>query len=237
MEEKDRLKDKKTSHKPKKDNVIITVLKKHKIGILLVIFLFMVSSTFAWFVFNRTVSMSLTTHVKAWNIELGDDDDGDTYVIEIADLYPGMATIDTEAGGGIPITNNGEIAADISVDIVSITLFGELQELGVDYTLEKRQNNSETEFVVSGYPFVLTFKLSSDYLVSGASTALNYSLEWVYENTDPSCYKTDADGETYNQCDIDDTYYGEKSYDFSIDSPNSSSLVIEMKMNVTQSNA
>ena len=41
MEEKDRIKDKKTSHKPKKDNVIITVLKKHKIGILLVIFLFM----------------------------------------------------------------------------------------------------------------------------------------------------------------------------------------------------
>lgn len=236
MEEKEKIKDINISHKPKKDNIIITVLKKHKIGILLVIFLCMVSSTFAWFVFNKTVDMALTTHVKAWNIELGDEDEEDTYVIEIADLYPGMATINTASGGGIPITNSGEIAADISVDIVSITLFGELQKAGEDYILEKRQNNSETEFVVSGYPFILTFKLSSDYLVSGASTALNYSLEWVYENTDPSCYKTDEDGETYNQCDIDDTYYGEKSYDFSIESPNSSSLVIEMKMNVTQSN-
>lgn len=219
-----------------KKNIILTVLKHHKIGILIIIFLMMVSSTFAWFVYNKTVNMALITHVKSWNIELGDDKEGDTYEIKIDDLYPGMATIDTANGGGIPIVNNGEIAADISIEIISITLFGELQTLGTDYDIVRTDAVSGTEFKIDGYPFILVFKLSSDYLTSGASGNLNYTLEWDYENSEAECMQ-DASGNAldYNRCDAEDTAFGEKSYEFSSANPNDSSLIIQMKMNVTQS--
>lgn len=228
-----------TSRKTSKKNILLTVLKKHKIGLLLIVFLLTVSGTFAWFVYNKTVDMSLHAHVKAWNIELGDDD-GDTYVIEIDDLYPGMTTIDTKNGGGIPITNNGEIAANIQIDIVSITLFGELQDKEKqDYVLEETTTSEGKKFTVKGYPFVLSFTLSSDYLTSGSSTTLNYSLEWVYEkDSSYDCTFKDDDGNVLNDCDAQDTYFGEKSYAFSSDPAhiNEPSLVIQMKMNVTQAN-
>ena len=230
--------EKKDSHKPNKNtNILLTVLKKHKIGLLLIVFLMLVSGTFSWFVFNKTVDLSLQAHVKSWNIELGDDD-GDTYVIEIADLYPGMATIDTSGGAGIPITNNGEIAADISIDIVSITLFGETQT-DEDYTVKKTTTADGIEFSVEGYPFVLTFTLSAEHLTSGASTTLNYILEWEYEKAEGTdCTFVDDAGNTINDCDAQDTYFGEKSYEFSNDEDHKgeSSLIIQMKMNVTQSN-
>ncbi len=238
MEEENLKIEEETSHKPlKKKDILFIVLKKHKIGLLLIAFLIMVSSTFAWFINNKTVDLSLHAHVKAWNIELGDDEDGDTYVIEIADLYPGMATIDTSNGAGIPINNNGEIDASIDIDIVSITLFGKLQSSN-DYTLEKNTTANGIEFVIKGYPFVLSFRLSADYLTSGASTTLNYTLEWVYEKDDNTQCSLVNDEVTIDNCDALDTYFGEKSYEFSSnpDNQGESSLVIQMKMNVTQAN-
>ena len=119
--------EEKESHENNK-KIIIAVLKKHKIALLLIIFLVMVSSTFAWFIYNKTVDMSLHAHVKAWNIQLGEEDESqDKYEISISALYPGMTSIDTtQSGGGIPIVNNGELAADVSIRISSLTLFGVL---------------------------------------------------------------------------------------------------------------
>lgn len=238
MEEENLKIEEESSHKPlKKRDILFIVLKRHKIGLLIVVFLIMVSSTFAWFINNKTVDLSLHAHVKAWNIALGNDEDDGTYVIEIADLYPGMATIDTSNGAGIPIYNNGEIDANIAIDIVSITLFGKLQSAN-DYTVEKYTDTDVVKFVIKGYPFVLSFALSTDYLTAGDSTTLNYILEWEYEKYDNTQCSFSNDEVTIDNCDDFDTYFGEKAYEFSSNPDNQglSSLVIQLKMNVTQAN-
>lgn len=219
-------------------HILLTVLKRHKIGLLVILLLIMISSTFAWFIYNKTVDMGLMAHVKTWNIELGDSDEEEIYEIKIEALYPGMASIDTAAaGGGIPIHNSGEVAANISVDITSITLFGVEQVEGTDYTLEKSADGKT--FTVTGYPFVLKFILASSALAVGARSEFNYTLEWDYENDEEECTK-DENGNTmnYNRCDVEDTELGEASYKFSQqhinDTIKPSSLVISMKMDVTQ---
>ncbi len=221
----------------KKKNILLLVLKKHKIGILLIIFMIMVSSTFAWFIYNKTVDMSLHAHVKAWNIELGEENESDEgYEIAIAALYPGMTSIDTVAnGGGIPIVNNGELAAAVSISISSITLFGVEQVQGVDYTLDVSADGKT--FTVNGYPFVLKFVLDASQVNSGGKSALNYSLVWDYDNAEAECMQ-DENGNAidYNRCDVEDTVMGETSYEYSKANPKASSLVIKMRMDVTQIN-
>ena len=221
----------------KNKNIILTVLKRHKIGLLIILFLMMVSSTFAWFIYNKTVDMSLHARVKAWNIELGDEDESEEgYEIAIAALYPGMTSIDTTvSGGGIPIVNNGELAAAISIKISSITLFGVEQVEGTDYTLEVSADGKT--FTVAGYPFVLKFVLDASQINSGGKSALNYSLVWDYDNSEAECMQ-DENGNAidYNRCDVDDTELGEQSYEYSQDNPGASSLVIKMNMDVTQVN-
>lgn len=220
--------------------IIIAVLKKHKIALLLIIFLVMVSSTFAWFIYNKTVDMSLHAHVKAWNIQLGEEDESqDKYEISISALYPGMTSIDTtQSGGGIPIVNNGELAADVSIRISSLTLFGVLQEPGVDYELVV--TNGGKTFTVEGYPFVLTFTLDASRVTSGGASALNYSLVWDFDNSEPECMQDENGNQLdYNRCDAEDTEMGEMSYAFAeankdVTNP-PSSLIIEMEMDVTQS--
>ena len=219
-------------------NILLTVLKRHKIGLLIIILLVMISSTFAWFIYNTAVDVSLNAHVKTWNIELGNEGNEDVYEIKIEALYPGMATIDTSlSNSGIPIHNAGEVAAVISINITSITLFGVEQVAGTDYVLEKSADGKT--FTVKGYPFVLKFLLDSSDLGVNAVSALNYTLEWDYDNSEPECMK-DANGNTltYNRCDMEDTVMGEKSYEFSQSTknmnPRPSSLVIEMRMDVTQ---
>lgn len=232
-------KNQKDSHETNK-KILITVLKKHKIGILVVIFLIMVSSTFAWFIYNRTVDMALHAHVRAWNIELGDDMGEEVYEIAIDALYPGMASIDTSqsADGGIPIVNNGEVTANVSILINSLTLFGEIQIPGEDFTLEVSDDGKT--FIVKGYPFVLTFTLDASQVTgNGGKSALNYSLVWDFDNDEAECM-LDEDGNPidYNRCDAEDTALGEASYEFAeankdVANP-PSSLVIQMQMNVTQ---
>lgn len=217
--------------------IIWVVLKRHKIGLLLILLLIMISSTFAWFIYNKTVDLSLKTHVKSWNILLGDESEiEEEYEISIAALYPGMTSIDTvTAGGGIPIVNNGELTAAISIKIESITLFGIEQVEGTDYTLDISADGKT--FTVTGYPFILTFILDASQITSGGRSALNYSLVWDYDNTDPTCTQ-DVDGNPidYNRCDVEDTEMGEDSYEYSQSNPDASSLVIKMKMDVTQVN-
>lgn len=227
----------KSNEQKRNKNIILTVLKRHKLALLIIVFLMMVSSTFAWFIYNKTVDMTLHAHVKAWNIHLGEEDESeDAYEIKIAALYPGMRSINTVTdGGGIPIVNNGELTAAISINITSITLFGVEQEKGVDYTLDVSADGKT--FTVTGYPFVLTFVLDASQLTSNARSALNYSLVWDYDNLEAACTQ-DENGNPidYNRCDVEDTEMGEASYEYSANNPNGSSLVIKMNMDVTQVN-
>lgn len=215
-------------NKKEKKNILLIALKRHKISLFIVLFFVMASTAFAWFVYNKTVDLSMSAHVKAWKVYLGDDDTGDTYEINLSDLYPGMADIDGEE---IPVNNEGEMDANVTVQVKSLKLFGVEQLQGApgatcdstiphndpsyvcDYTVSQAvYGTNGTVFTIEGYPFELKFYLANTvlgYEENHNSSTLDYSLEWDYE----SCPANDT------SCDEKDTWYGEKSFEYGSANP------------------
>ena len=98
-----------TNVKPK--NRLLRTFKKHKILFFLFLFFALGTNVFAWFVFNSIVSMNITGHVRAWDISIGED--GQTWDVNLKDLYPGMTTITEET----KLSNNGESAANVELNV------------------------------------------------------------------------------------------------------------------------
>jgi len=205
-----------------KKNILLLALKRHKISLAIVLFFIFASTTFAWFIYNKTVNFGLQAHVKAWDIQLGDGS-GDTYTFAISDLYPGM----DDATDSVNIINGGEMAASLSMEVKSLKLFGVEQTLGTDYTVSV----SEGVYTINGYPFTLKFNLSGDSLNAGAVTTLVAELVWDYDNNEAACQATDpTTHEAYNKCDVEDTEMGERSYEYSQTNPTGNSIEIVLKL-------
>ncbi len=218
----------KNDDKKEKKNILFIALKRHKISLAIVLFFIMASTAFAWFVYNKTVDVGMGAHVKSWKVYIGDDEEGDTYEIDLSDLYPGMNTID---GDEIPINNEGEMDANVTIQIKSLKLFGVTQIAGApgascdsridhndpnfvcDYTVSQDvYGTNGTQYTIEGYPFELKFYLSSSVLHYDSTVTdatLDYSLEWDFE----SCPANDT------SCDERDTWYGEKSFEYGSANP------------------
>ena len=227
----------------KKKSLLFVALKRHKIGLLIVLLCITLSSTLAWFIYNTTVNVALTGRVKAWNISFSTDDTGGTAVFRLTDLYPGMPSITRDdstpcnmENNCVLISNDGDIAADVSLVVKYFYLFGEKQVLNEDYELTVLDDGT---YKISGdkYPFNLMFKIGSETLEVDHSTELYFTLDWPYEKTE-SDYRTECPTvTTHTYCTNYDTYLryydaidtevGEKSYLF-----NHSTVEIEMPTGV-----
>jgi hypothetical protein len=205
----------------KKKNILLIALKRHKYSLAFVLFFVFASTAFAWFIYNKTVDMGLNAHVKAWDIHLAAGD-GETYTFNLSDLYPGMP----EATDSVVVVNDGEMDADLSFTVKELVLFGETKTLNTDYTVTV--NNGV--YTINGFPFELSFSLTSDSVSAGAQTTLSFVLNWDYDNNEPECQGTDAGGEPYNICDAEDTELGEKSYEYSQTNPDDPSLAIVLRL-------
>lgn len=220
-----------TFEKKKSKSILLLALKRHKIGLLVVLFLVLTSSTLCWFIFNTQVDMSIQGHVKSWNF--GFDDTKNSVKVEIDDLYPGVPTQESS----LDLVNNGEMDGTISIDIASITLFGEEQVRDSDYWVE-RSEDGNTLYIL-GYPFDAQVTLGKNVLVATEgtdkdSTKLDFKLVWDYSNDDdPDCIDP-VNGN--NTCDIEDTEMGSKSYTFSSnpDNEGKASLIIEISVDIIQ---
>lgn len=196
MENKEELNQK----EKKKKNILLIALKKHKISLAIVMFFAFASVSFAWFIYNKTVDVSVQGHVKSWNLELGDGE-GDTFVFRLSDLYPGMP----DASDSVAITNSGEMNATLALEFDSLKLFGEEQVQGTDYTVSV----ADGVYTISGYPFNLSFSLGATELSAGSAitSGLSFQLTWDYDNSEAECTVGGV-----NICDAEDTELGEKSY-------------------------
>ena len=153
----------------------------------------------------------------------------DTYEFRISDLYPGM----DDAHDEVNIINNGEMTANLSIEFKSITLFGEEQVEGEDYEVVV-SNNGKT-FTITGYPFDITFSLGSETISQNQMSNLSFDLTWDYERDGSECFVDDqGQPTTVNQCDVEDTRFGETSYEFSENNPDDYSLEILLTMSFTE---
>lgn len=211
MEEKEHVKKKKLSF----FQILKLVFKRTKLSTLLLIAITIASNTFAWFLYATQVSTGVTAHVKSWNVSFTSNNNNiDEYIqFVIPSIYPGMETF----SDNIQAFNRGEHSATISYEIV------EAKILGVSYRVDGSTltSNMLTNKLANDFPFSIKLDLSDDKIDAAYGVA-TFSIEvaWPYESGN----------------DEEDTYWGNKSYEYSLNNPSADSIVLNIKISAKQDN-
>ena len=202
----------------KKKNTIIELLKiifkRTRITTILLLLITFASSTFAWFIYATKVATGITAHIEAWNILFTNEDNTlEEYInFYIPNLYPGMEDFDDS----ITAYNLGERNADISYEIVSARI------LNINYSTEGGSYSSALieSILANNYPFHTTFTLTNASISpTNGQTTFSINVTWPFESNNDSL----------------DTYWGNQSYTYSSNNPDSPSIEILVKISAVQS--
>lgn len=211
--------------KKKKDTpFFLRVLKKIKISHLVILALLLIGNTYAWFIYIDTVSNSVDVHIKAWNIDLQDDQGTvtDTVTVFVDAVYPGMTTYEKE----IVVSNYSDLSATVTYDVLSVEIMGEKtysQEGKVEYGLASSQNDPTSAELIrklsEDYPFVISFGLDNPNLepVTGVAR-YTINISWPYESGNDTL----------------DTYWGEKAYEYINQTVDSPCISMDIKIKIQQ---
>ena len=252
--------EKQNNKKLDNKSLILIAIKKHKLGLLIVILLCTLSTTLAWFTYNTQVEMqAFSNKVKAWKIDVSSiDEEENKILIDLEELYPGRTSIIYDSSDDcdednhcITITNSGEMDGSISLIFDSIVLFGE-EEDESNYTISKKTVGDGEEYVINGYAFNLKFVVVDKIVYKEGSatgtseTRLYYELEWKYEKEqadfDEEC---EDSSDTYCESlekyidyyDTIDTALGERSYEYhKTKEEGDKDLSISLRINVSEIN-
>jgi len=196
---------------------------KKTIILILIIILLLALNTYAWFIFNSNVSLTINTQVKSWAIEFRENEQilNEEFAIEIESIYPGME----EQTKNITIENKGEVDAELGYKITAIELFGERKSIGENCTEE------ELKQYIESLPFIIEVQLDKDTLGTGNEQAnCKISLKWLFGE--------DVENVLITEKDKIDTELGVKAYEFHNLPENEGipSLKIEMQLFAKQKN-
>lgn len=201
----------------KKEPLIKTIFRRLKKRVsartLLILIITLSLNTFAWFVYSNIVSSGVEATVRAWNIRFEVDQGEITeYVtIDVDELYPGKTF-----SKSVTITNGGDSAADLSYQIVSVTLFG----TQISYTAAQNQNpTSLLNTIQSNYPFTITADFSNSTVQAGTSETFDFAINWPFEGGN----------------DARDTQWGAEAYTYSNTHPGLPHFEMEFKITAAQS--
>lgn len=201
----------------KKNNLykLYKVLRKRvKLGSILLLLLTLSANTFAWFIYATKVDSGVKAHVRAWNVlfEAHDEEIEEMMSFDVSDIYPGMETY-TDS---VEVRNKGESSAKLSYEIVSINILGEVYEVkeGSILTSDNLINSLLTD-----YPFKISIGMSNPTINPGSLERFTLTVSWPYDSGD----------------DEEDTYWGTKAYDYHASNPDSSSILINLKVSARQS--
>ena len=207
--EEEKVEDSKEEKNKKKNKSILKYINTKTIIILIVLLSF---NAYAWFIYITKASLELDVHVAAWDItfQAGEEEITNDVVLEVDKIYPGMEDYVQE----IEVHNRGEISADLSYKIMSIEIFGEKFEVGDQYTSDDLQN------MLNSYPFKITIESSTDQIEAGTGQGkFTIKVTWPFESGNDEL----------------DTYYGNKSYEFQTNNPQSKSLIVKFELTAKQS--
>jgi len=194
---------------------------KKVIIITLILILLLIGSTYAWFIYNSNVDISIETKIKSWKIEFKDDEEvlEKELLLEIDSIYPGMEAYTKS----ITIQNKGDIDASIGYEILAIELFGERKSVGENCTTE------ELNEYINSLPFIIDFKLDKETIVANGDEAnYNITFNWPLGET----------SSTITEKDEIDTQLGIKAYEFNSlpENQDTKNLSIEVKLYAVQKN-
>ena len=210
--------------KKKSKSLFLRALKKIKISHLVILALLLIGNTYAWFIYIDTVSNSVDVHIKAWNIDLSDDQGTvtDTVTVFVDAVYPGMTTYEKE----ITVSNYSDLNATVTYDVLSVEIMGEKtysEEGKIEYNLAHSYDDPTSEELVSklanDYPFTITFDIDNPHLAAVTGVATNtIRIAWDYESGNDTL----------------DTYWGEKAYDFINESSGDPCIRLDIKIKIQQ---
>lgn len=170
------------------------------------------SNSFAWFIYSTKVSNNITAKVRSWhvNFEIGAGEKAEEYIeINIDSLYPGMDNYQKV----LRATNSGEADAHIKYEIEKATILGDdLLNLSLtdEQIIDKIRND---------YPFTIDFNVSNEIIPKGGGEAnITIDVKWPYESGN----------------DKEDTYWGNKAYDYHKDNSDLPSISLVIKITAVQ---
>ena len=173
--------------------------------VILLLLVLLIFNTYAWFIYINTVRSGVELRVKRWDITFqGDEEISDTYItISVEDIFPGMP----DAIKSVIVSNNGELPADISYEIVSFrcfeTTYSAVSETG-QYTPEELKNMLEEEM-----PFTIKTSVNqsqTNVIEPQTQGTVDVMISWEYE-ADATASEADK-----KEKDLKDTEYGTKAY-------------------------
>ena len=199
---------------------IFKALKKRlKLGHVLFLVLLITANTFAWYIYMEKISSNIDVKIKAWNVSFKfDNQNMEDYInFTVDDIYPGMNPYNQS----LAVTNDGEVDAQLSYEIVSITVLGNF------YTTEDGSMTEDQLKVLmrDSYPFKITITTNQQYISKSGGTAMFYiNVSWPYESYN-------SNGQLNDEL---DTYWGKEAYTFKQSYPNSPCVKVRVKLSAIQ---
>lgn len=198
---------------------IIKIMKKIKIRNILVLIVLFAFNAYAWFIYTTRVSMDLTAHVSAWDVEFVSDQGGITSNVSVVvqRVYPGMEDFERV----IQVNNRGDLQASLRYEVRSAKILDEYYEVGqTNPTTNQEYTSAEIENIITNnYPFSIA--IETDETNFGATNGVGYytiTVEWDYESGNDTL----------------DTYWGNKAYDYYEDNPGEDGIELNIMLIATQ---
>ena len=197
------------------------IKKRFKLSYLLFIALLLVSNSFAWFIYMNKIDSDIDVKVKAWNVSFRFDNQlmSDYVKFEIDEIYPGMRDNEQK----VTVTNDGEVSAKLYYELVSVRIFDKNYEVS-----EGAMTSSELEDTINkNYPFKIKISSDKDIIsAKGGLASFLVTVTWPYETVD----------DNGNLKDKDDTYWGNKAYQYTKSNPETPCIQLNVKLSATQMN-
>ena len=208
----------------KKKSLFKKILKKVKLSHLVLLVVLLAVNSYAWFIYVSQVSSTVDVHVRAWKINFVDGDDAITSYVDVSveNVYPGMTTYEKE----IEAYNYGDITANIEYKVLEANIMGTSyvtlegkNDAGLTPTGTEPTSAQLVSQLENDYPFKIEFDLSSSTISAQNGTATyEITVSWAYESGD----------------DAEDTYWGNRAYDFMEDNPGDPCIELRIKIYIQQ---
>lgn len=207
--------------------VVLDKIKKIRLTRLLILLFFIISNTFAWFIYATKIDNDISVHVKSWNVvfEAGENQVTESVDLIVGDIYPGMSNYTYE----IDAYNNSEVSATLSYEILEANVLGTEYISTIGRVARGEEANASDltssqleSLLANDFPFSITFSISNAVIVKDdGQETYTLSVIWPYEQDD----------------DETDTYWGTRAAYFKESNPDSPSISIKAKITITQNEA
>lgn len=188
--------------------------------------LFIVSNTFAWFIYVTKVNNNVSVHVKSWDVtfQSGDKEISNTVSVDVDALFPGMEDYAYE----INAYNKSEVTASLTYQVLEANILGE-EYITTEGRLERGEEPVETDISSSeledmfknDFPFKLTINLSNSLIgEEDGSELFSINITWPYESNNDEL----------------DTSWGIAAATYKKENPDLPSITLKIKVAVTQNN-